>query len=363
MIKLKKIKVGIIFGGRSGEHEVSLVSATSVINALNKNKYEITQIGITKTGQWVSGENCLELLKNKQDSKIPKFIFTPDIKTKKLDVIFPVLHGPFGEDGTIQGLLELANIPYVGCGVLGSAVGMDKIIQKQLYAQNELPIGKWTWLSKKELKKSENEWLDKIIQKIKFSMFVKPANMGSSIGINKSHNKKEFIEHIIEAGKYDRKILIEESIEDAREIEISILGNDDPQASVPGEIIPSGEFYDYNAKYVDAQSKVIIPAKLPQKTIKELQKIAIKAFKVLDCQGMARVDFLVKRKTNKIYINEINTIPGFTSISMYPKLWEASGLSYSKLMDNLIKLAFERHQEENKLATSYQPKKDWHKLS
>jgi len=372
----KKINVGVIFGGRSAEHEVSLVSASSVINALDKKKYNIIPIGITKEGEWISGKNILNFLKSKIKLKNKtKAILLPEpikknllfindswsiILRKHLDVIFPILHGTYGEDGTIQGLFELTNIPYVGAGVLGSSVGMDKVITKQLCEGVKIPVSPFIWFTNKDYSSKTKNILSTIENKIGYPCFIKPANLGSSVGISKAHNKKELVDAIEIAFKYDRKILIEKSIENSREIEVSILGNDEPIASIPGEIISSNEFYDYDAKYIDGKSKSIIPAKLPASVIKKIKELAIRSFKTINCYGMARVDFLVTRRSNKIYFNKINTIPGFTSISMYPKLWEASGIPYSELLDRLILLAIDRHKEKSKLKTTFRPKKEWY---
>jgi D-alanine-D-alanine ligase len=373
----RKIRVGVIFGGRSSEHEVSLVSATSVIQALDKDKYEVIPVGITKQGKWLSSSQTLALLKSgKGLDRVPERVLLPDPTQKglvefradgmsttnePLDVVFPVLHGPYGEDGTIQGLLDLANVPYVGAGVLSSALGMDKVVQKQVFERIGVPVAEYRAFLLKEYQRSPRTWLREIERAFPYPCFIKPANLGSSVGITKAHTRKELQRGILDAGKYDRKILVERGIEDAREIECSVLGNDDPRVSVPGEIIPSNEFYDYDAKYVDGKSEIIVPAKLPQKVTKKIQDLAVKAFKAIDCSGMARVDFLVTRSRYEIYICELNTIPGFTSISMYPKLWEASGLPYSKLLDVLIELAVERHRERNKLQTSLKTKSQWYK--
>lgn len=371
-----KIKVGVIFGGRSAEHEVSLVSATSVIKNLDKSKYDVVPIGITKEGKWLSSGETLKLLKegNKGNREVEKIII-PDPNQKslvkvdehfathqektKIDVIFPVLHGPYGEDGTIQGLFELANIPYVGAGVLGSSIGMDKVIQKQILRQKGLPVVDWVCFLKKDWLMNKQGMIKEIKNKVSFPLFVKPANMGSSVGITKVHHQKELAPAINLALKYDRKVLVEKAVEPNRDIEVSVLGNDNPKASMPGEIVSSNEFYDYDAKYVDGQSKAVIPAPLSKQLTQKIRQLAVEAFKALDCAGMARVDFLLKE--NKAWINELNTIPGFTSISMYPKLWEASGLPYPKLLDKLIQLAIERHQEKNQLKTSYKPKKNWYR--
>lgn len=368
---MKKLRIGVLFGGRSGEHEVSLVSAASVIGALDKNKYDIVQIGITKAGQWFVGDDVLLALKNsktppaeKEVAIIPEptrngLFYLHTGKNEPFDVVFPVLHGTFGEDGTLQGLLDLADIPYVGAGTLGSSVGMDKIIQKQILQQSGISVAPFVWFLAKEYKAGPQAIINKIEASFKYPYFIKPSNLGSSVGISKAHNKTELEKGIVLACKYDRRVIVESGIEGAREIELSVLGNDEPFASLPGEIISSNEFYDYDAKYVDGKSKTLVPAELPEKTVKKLQEAAIKAFKACDCAGMARVDFLVQG--NNIYMIELNTIPGFTSISMYPKLMEASGIKYPKLLDKLIELALERHKEKAELLTSYKPKEDWYR--
>ena len=372
----KKIRVGVIFGGRSAEHEVSIVSAASVIGALDKDKYEVLPIGITPEGRWLSSGKALELLKQRADvENLPEHILVPDprkqglvelkdssaqLTPQRIDVAFPVLHGPYGEDGTIQGLFELADIPYVGSGVLGSALGMDKVVQKQLLRQMKIPVTPDVWFFMGEFKTNSKKIIGVIEKMLRYPCFVKPANLGSSIGISKAHNRRELVEAIRLAGEYDLKILVERSVENAREIECSVLGNDQPIASVPGEIVPSNEFYDYDAKYVDGKSTPIIPARLPKAVIKKIQHYSVESFRVLNCAGMARVDFLVARKNNAVFLNELNTIPGFTSISMYPKLWQASGLSYADLLDRLVQLAIERHEAKMNLKTKYQPKADWY---
>jgi D-alanine-D-alanine ligase len=371
----RKIRIGVIFGGRSVEHEVSLVSAASVINALDKEKYEVIPIGIAHTGQWLSSDDALRLLKDHSAIEHrPEQLLVPDPRKqalmtmnegngtgKPLDVIFPVVHGTYAEDGTLQGLLELADIPYVGAGVLGSAVGMDKVIQKELLRQAKIPVTPSVWFLFSDYQQQQKKIISNIERTIQYPMFIKPANSGSSIGISKAHTRKELLAAIELAAQYDRKILVEQGVKNAREIECSILGNDHPEASLPGEVIPSNEFYDYDAKYIDEKSAVVIPAKLPKSIITKIQHTAIDAFRVLDCSGMARVDFLVAKRTNRIYLNEINTIPGFTSISMYPKMWQASGLPYPALLDKLIQFAIERHHAKKKLHTTYQPKNDWYK--
>ena len=318
---MKKLKIGVLFGGKSAEHEVSIMSAKNVIRALDKSKYKITPIKISKAG---------------------KFNFNI---FKKIDVIFPVMHGPFGEDGSMQGLLKLAGVPFVGAGVLGSAVGMDKDVMKRLLREASIPIVKF--IVKKDKDKINFE---KVKKELGLPFFVKPANMGSSVGISKVKDKKDFNKAVKEAFKYDTKILIEEFIK-GQEIECSVLGNDKPIASIPGEIIANQEFYSYDAKYIDEGAVAVIPVKLDKKTIKKIQALAIQTFQVLNCEGMGRVDgFLTK--SGKFYVSEINTIPGFTNISMYPKLWEASGIPQQKLLDILINLAIERFNKEKKLKTS-----------
>ena len=372
-----KIRVGVIFGGRSAEHEVSIVSATSVIHALDKNKYEVLPIGITPEGRWLSSTKALDLLRDRANiESLPEHIMVPDPRKQglielkdssaqeapqQIDVAFPLLHGTYGEDGTIQGLFELADIPYVGSGVLGSAVGMDKVVQKQLLRQAKIPVAPEVWFMIHEFRDHSKKIIGLIEKKLRYPCFIKPANLGSSVGISKAHNRRELIQAIELAAEYDLKILVEKGIEQAREIECSVLGNDQPIASIPGEIIPSNEFYDYDAKYVDGKSTAVIPARLPKSVIKKIQFYSRESFRVLNCSGMGRVDFLVRKKSNAIYLNELNTIPGFTSISMYPKLWQASGISYPDLLDRLIQLALERHETRKHLKTRFQPKADWFK--
>lgn len=317
----KKLKIGVLFGGKSAEHEVSIMSAKNVISALDKNKYTVLPIKISKDG---------------------KFDFK---KLSRVDVIFPVLHGPFGEDGIMQGVFKELGKPFVGAGVLGSALGMDKDVMKRLFMQAKIPIGKFV-----TLRSGEKIDFNKPKKELGLPMFVKPANMGSSIGVNKVHNENEFHKAISEAFKFDTKILIEEFI-DGREVECAVLGNDMPMASIPGEIIAAAEFYSYDAKYFDSKSITQIPADLNKNITKQVQELAIKVFQVLNCEGMGRVDFFVT-KAGKVYVNEINTIPGFTNISMYPKLWEATGLKQPVLMDKLIELALERFGREGALKTS-----------
>lgn len=347
----KRTKLLVIFGGRSGEHEVSVKSARSVIENVDRNKFEVIPLAIGKNGAWLTGPKAQKILdsgekidKGEGENKLIPYVTTQ----KEQLIIFPVLHGPYGEDGTIQGMFEMMNIPYVGSGVLGSALGMDKIIQKALFAQKNLPIVDYYWFLKKSWKTNKKKVMSEIEKHFGryYPLFVKPANLGSSVGISKAHNQKELEKAINLAGSYDRKILVERGVKNAREIEVSILGNDEPKASVCGEILPANEFYDYDAKYINEDTKLLIPAKIDKKTQEKIQKIATAAFKTLDCCGFARVDFFLEKKSGKIWLNEINTIPGFTSVSMYPKLWEASGTSYKQLIEKLIALAQKRWAEK-----------------
>ncbi|MBU4350095.1 D-alanine--D-alanine ligase [bacterium] len=369
------MRVGLIFGGKSGEHEVSFCSATSIIKAINKDKYTVVPIGITKEGRWISPQDSeLALQSGKIEGKSTVILLNDPSGNalicidnnqrldkspalEKLDIIFPVLHGPFGEDGTIQGLLELANIPYVGAGVAASAISMDKDLMKTIFQQRSLPILKWMTIKRKEWQKDKEKILSLIQNGFEYPLFVKPTNLGSSVGITKVHKKEELERAIDLAASYDRKILIEEGLEEVREIECGVLGNDEPRASVVGEVKPAGEFYDYDSKYIDEETQLIVPADLPDGVSREIQQIALRAFKAVDAAGMARVDFFVSKKENKIYLSEINTIPGFTSVSMYPRLWEASGISYPELIDQLIQLALERHQDKKQNKISYDESK------
>ena len=366
-----KIRIGVIFGGRSGEHDVSLVSAASIMKALDKNKYEIIPIGVTRTGVWltdVTTEMMEKYSKTKDKAALKgarKVVFNSDTENRglialnengkneliKLDVVFPINHGTYGEDGTLQGMLDQADMPYVGCGVIASAAGMDKTIAKKLFKDSGLAIAPYVEILRCDWR-CEPDSCTKLMEKeIGYPCFVKPVNSGSSVGITKAHNKDEFKKAMNEACKYDRKILIEKAI-NAREIEVSVMGNDHPKASLPGEIVPCNEFYDYSAKYIDDKSKLEIPAKLPDDLIAKIRESAVKAYKSLDGAGLARVDFFVEKETNNIIINEINTLPGFTSISMYPKLWEATGLPYSQLLDQLIELAMERYKDKQESLAS-----------
>jgi D-alanine-D-alanine ligase len=370
----RKLRIGIIFGGRSGEHEVSLASASSVVRALDPDKYDVVPIGITSEGRWVSSPDALgNLIDRKLDRETERVLLpVPQHQglvdadgnlrdTLRLDVIFPLVHGTFGEDGTLQGLLELADIPYVGAGVLASAVGLDKVVQKQLFGHAGLPVSRYGWCTASEWKRKPAAVVRRMEKALRYPVFVKPANTGSSVGISKVHTRKELRDAIAIAAAYDRKIIVEQGIRNAREVECSILGNDEPLASVLGEITPSNEFYDYNAKYVDGKTTTTIPANLPGDVTKRVKRLAVQAFLALDCSGMARVDFFVTRKSHRIVVNELNTLPGFTSISMYPKLWAKSGLAYPELLDRLIELAFERHREKNVLKRSFLPARQWYR--
>ncbi len=351
--------MGVLFGGRSGEHEVSLTSAASVMHALDPEKYEVVPIGISREGRWYMGPTARRPLKEvfekgqavilSPDPSGPRFCVCNSRLNFKgprgVDVIFPVLHGTFGEDGTIQGLLELAGIPYVGSGVLGSAAGMDKDVMKRLFRDAGLPVVQWVTVLRSEWNERQ-QYVRRLIEtKLSYPLFVKPANLGSSVGISKVHNRRELAPALDLAARYDRKIVVEKGL-DAREIECAVLGNDRPEASVAGEIVPVNEFYDYEAKYLKEGSKLIIPAKLSRAEARCVKDFALRAFAAVDCAGMARIDFLLARQSNELFVNEVNTIPGFTPISMYPKLWEASGLPYPALLDRLIQLAFERHREK-----------------
>jgi len=368
----KKLRVGVIFGGRSGEHEVSLRSAESVINAIDKSKYDVVPIGITKEGRWLVSGSAAALLPDavmtSNSHQQVAIIGDPTMRgltrldererllaSEPLDAVFPVLHGTYGEDGTIQGLLEMAGVPYVGCGVLASATGMDKVTMKQLFERAGLTLIKYDWFLRSAWEENPDAIIKRINKSIGFPVFVKPANLGSSVGISKASDKRELRDAIDDAARYDRKLVVERAV-NGREIEVSILGNEHPVASLPGEIITGHEFYDYEDKYIDTSSRTEVPANLPKRIIDRIQRDAIRAFQAVDGSGLARVDFFVERGTNRVIINEINTMPGFTSISMYPKLWEASGIPYSELIDRLISLAIERHRDKARNLTSYEPR-------
>jgi D-alanine-D-alanine ligase len=366
MTEQKRLRVGILFGGKSGEHEVSFCSASSVIKAINKEKYEAIPIAITKQGYWLSPEESHKALltgkvegedticwKSKTDKH--QFIISKEGNEKKfsflekLDVIFPVLHGPYGEDGTIQGLLELLGIPYVGSGVAASSISMDKDLMKKIFQQAGLPHTKWMMFKRKRWVDETENIIAEIEKNMCYPLFIKPTNLGSSVGVSKVEKRAELFPAIDSAALYDRKIIVEEGVEDNIEVECSVLGNDEPQVSEAGEIRPAGLYYDYNSKYIDKNTQLIIPARIPDRVVKEIQRISQLAFLAIDAAGLARVDFLVQKRNNSyhIFLNEINTIPGFTEFSMYPKLWERNGIGFSELIDRLIQLALERHQDKS----------------
>jgi len=380
----KKLRVGILFGGRSGEHEVSLLSAASILKAIDRDKFDVVPIGITKEGRWLAGGEAQNLLANGVTEAPRQFRAgdpeaTPGAKLlhegiptlmapepgpqgpagKGIDVVFPVLHGTFGEDGTVQGLFELAGIAYVGAGVLGSAAGMDKAVMKRLFAQAGLAIVKDLTILRLDWEKSPAKVTRQIEAALKYPLFIKPANLGSSVGISKVHDRKELGPALTLAAKYDRKLVVEQGVggklrrdgsqAKARELEVAVLGNDAPQASVVGEIIPGKEFYDYDAKYLSEGSVPVIPAKLTKAESRKIREMAVAAFRACDLSGLARVDFLMEPDgKRRIFVNEVNTMPGFTQISMYPKLWEASGLPYPELITRLIELALERHEDKSR---------------
>ncbi|MFZ1731109.1 MAG: D-alanine--D-alanine ligase family protein [Bacteroidota bacterium] len=415
---MKNKTVAVLFGGRSGEHEVSLVSAESVMKALDPARYTVVPVGVGKDGRWWTGSGALAFLRNggleqsvakaaegkaeagdspgasstleavgdssassaseaEKDSRAfdCRPCFLPPDPTRRallvqtaegmeelsIDIVFPVIHGTFGEDGTMQGLFELADIPYVGAGVAGSAVAMDKVLQKRLHRDAGLPIPDFLHFHSTDIRERAEEIASEVEAALGMPLFVKPPNLGSSVGISKAHNRTELITALRHAAQFDRKVLIERAVPDAREIEVAVLGNQDPVASIPGEVVPSNDFYDYDAKYVDGSSALHIPADLPVELAERIRSLAVKAFSTLDCEGMARVDFLLSRTDGALYINEINTIPGFTSISMYPKLFAAVGIPYPELLDRLIALAERRHAEQRVLLRSYTPKTDWHR--
>ena len=385
---MKRVRVGVVYGGRSSEHEVSLASAAAVIAHLDPARYEPVPIHIGRDGRWsladappaprpvaetiasaraargaAAGADRRDALLLAQPSAAPLLTLRPDVEQAAggvraevalhaLDVIFPVVHGPYGEDGTLQGLLELANVPYVGAGVLGSAVAMDKAVAKTLFAAAGLPIVRHLVVPARRWDADAAAVLDDVAGRLAWPLFVKPANLGSSVGVSKAGTRPELRRAIGRAREFDRKIVVEEAVPDAREIECAVLGNDAPEVSVAGEILPAGEFYDYESKYVDDRSTYVIPADLPAEQARDVRALAGEAFRALDGAGLARVDFLVARGTGRLYLNEVNTIPGFTTISMYAKLWQASGLDYPRLLDRLVELALERHAEKQRLRTS-----------
>lgn len=372
----QRICVGILFGGRSGEHEVSLASARSILDQIDRARYEVVPIGVTKQGEWIVGGDPLQMLSAglSKDSTPATLLADPSrrglwnlqaaaeseaeehaitaVREARLDVVFPVLHGTYGEDGTVQGLLELAGVAYVGSGVLASALAMDKAVANDVFRAHGLAVAPYIVVKRKEWHQEPAEVVAEVEAALSYPVFVKPANLGSSVGISKAHDGGELPRAIDLAARYDRKLVIQQGIE-AREIEVSVLGNDDPIASVPGEVIPSREFYDYQAKYIDEDSELVIPAPLSEEITERVREMAVQAYRALDCAGMARADFLLEKPTGKLWVNELNTIPGFTQISMYPKLWEATGISYPELIDRLIGLAIERFEDRGRSETSF----------
>jgi len=377
MTKQPKLRIGVLFGGRSGEHEVSLRSARSVMAALDRNRYEVVPIGITKEGRWVAADvdalasgltagdaRSATLLPEPADASLMAVDHAPGDPAASsisvmttLDVVFPVLHGTYGEDGTVQGLLELAGVPFVGAGVVGSAVGMDKAIFKQVMTAVGLPVLPWVLCTRNQWRREPDAVIAAVESALPYPVFTKPANLGSSVGISKCRNRDELRAGLDEAARFDRRLVMEQGIHRARELEVAVLGNDEPVASVVGEVRPRREFYDYVAKYSaepgsEDESELIIPAELAPGQAEAIRELAVRAYKAIDCAGLGRVDLLLDDQTGQIYLNEINTIPGFTTISMYPKLWEATGLSYGDLLDRLVDLALERHREKADLVTS-----------
>lgn len=370
---MRRLRIGVIFGGRSGEHEVSLMSAESVMQALAASHYEVVPIGISKDGRWLIGPEPLAALKSAArlslgDELVPT-VFSQDPNNPGLlpmstgaggvsprpsiDVYFPVLHGPYGEDGTVQGLLELAGVPYVGSGVAASAASMDKALMRQLFRAAGLPLLDWIVVLRSRWERDPDKVKQRVTREIGYPCFVKPANLGSSVGVSKVSGEADLEQAINLAARYDRKIVVEKGVIGWREVECSVLGNDEPIASVAGEIVPSGEFYDYRAKYIDDASELIIPARISAECQEAIRALSIEAFQAVDAAGLARVDFFVHPETEEIMVNEINTMPGFTRISMYPKLWEASGIPYPKLVDRLVELALERHRDLQRREISY----------
>ena len=363
-----KLRVAVLFGGRSGEYEVSLMSARSVLSVLDPDKYEVTQVGITPEGTWLTGKDVLDKFENNKMDGLLSVLVSPDPSEKGMyvfegfsglrkwtdvDVFFPVLHGTFGEDGTLQGLFELADVAYVGAGVVGSSVSMDKGVFKDVMVANGIPVVDTLVVMRSEIQKDLVAVIERAEQISEYPFFTKPANLGSSVGVTKCNSRSDLQEGLMEAASFDRRVLIQKGIRNAHEIEVSVLGNDEPVASICGEVLPSREFYSYESKYIDGTSQLIIPAPLPQDVSDCIREYAVRAYKAVDCAGLARVDFFVEKDTHRIYLNELNTIPGFTKISMYPKLWEASGLSYAKLVDRLIELALERKADRDHTSHTY----------
>lgn len=366
----RRLRVGVLFGGRSAEHEVSVQSARSVLAAIDTRKYEVVAIGVTKGGQWMvadaarlaapetrtteDGEPVCLLPHPARDALVSLGEKSPSSPgATHLDVIIPLIHGPLGEDGTVQGLLELADVAYAGAGVLGSALGMDKVAMKAMFRQHGLPVTPYVPVTRARWRAEPGAVSAQCAATLDYPWFVKPANMGSSVGVCKVAHAAEFAPAMDQAARYDRKLLVEQAVPEAREVEVAVLGNDDPAASVPGEIIPCHEFYDYSAKYLDGATRLVVPADLPPVLAERLRELSLEAFRALDCAGLARVDFLVSGRDLEVYVSELNTLPGFTPVSMYPRLWEASGVPYPELIDRLIELALERHAERREMCRSY----------
>ena len=371
---MKRLRVGVLFGGRSTEHEVSILSAQSIIAAMDPQRFEAVPLYIDKEGRWLTGDSLKRLVSN---AAARTYVYLPPDPTQhslvaaqdgpqtshsssgggqgggipSLDVVFPVFHGLNGEDGTIQGVLELANLPYVGAGVLGSALGLDKIYMKRAFAAAGLPVVDYLPVTRRQYERDPDAFIARVEERLGYPCFTKFANSGSSVGTTKAHNRAELVEGLRLASTFDRKLLVERAI-DARELEISVLGNDEPEASVVGEVVPAHEFYDYEAKYLDEGSRLLIPAPIDDAVAQEARSMAMRAFQAVDAAGMARVDFFLERTSGRLLLNELNTIPGFTRISMYPKLWEASGLPYPKLIERLIELAIERFNDRQRSQTA-----------
>lgn len=362
-----RLKLLVLMGGRSGEHEVSLSSARSILAVLDPRKYEILAVGITPQGEWFTAPDPLTALESGQTESATRVTLLPFAGSRtvyamqgtsftplaEVDVVFPVLHGTFGEDGALQGLLELADLPYVGAGVLASAVAMDKALFKEVMRAHNIPVLPSITATRSEIEHDSAAVIHQAEQAFSYPIFTKPANLGSSVGVTKCRSRADLYEGLLDAARFDRRVLIEEGLEKPREVEMSILGNADPIVSLPGEIVPHGDFYTYHAKYQDAASELIVPAALPQGQIEQMQAMALRAYQAVDCAGMARVDFLLDRHSDSFYLGEINTIPGFTRISMYPKLWAASGITYAELLDRLIQLAVERKTERDHTERHY----------
>ncbi len=366
---MEKTQLGLLFGGRSCEHEVSVTSARSILKSIDRDRYDVHLIGIDKSGHWHLGNEIEHLIDGKQVSSLPSAKHSAEVslalyqqgnlstasahQVPALDIIFPVLHGTFGEDGTIQGVFEMANIPYVGCGVAASAIAMDKALAKQVFAAANIPQSPCLIFTRFQWQSSQTDLIDQIETTLGFPLFIKPANLGSSVGISKAHTREQLVDAMELALEFDHKLIVEASMENCHEVECAILGNHDPVASVVGEIIPGAEFYDYQTKYIDDKTETLIPARINQVAMERVQELSVRAFRAIDGSGLARVDFFVNRETGAVALNEINTLPGFTPISMYPQLWSRSGIAFGELIDRLVELAFERHRANAALKRSF----------